>query len=175
MSTLLNAKPTGRRLRTASQQEWRRHKPRPHMVQAAMQALEKALPPQWLQPIRTMGLGKLGAGNLPEWAACFDALVAIDDFAARHGNAAEWNLSDYEICAMAKRLAEEVAELDSGAQAQAMDLPARVDLVRLMLRMMGVQESAPLIGEPAIRRALDSAWWRRLLRKHVTRTVALLA
>lgn len=171
MSALLNAKPTGRRLRTASQQEWKRHKPRPHMVQAAMQALEKALPPQWLQPIRAMGLGKLGAGNLPEWAACFDALVAIDDFAARHGNAAEWNLSDYEICAMAKRLAEEVAELDSGAQAQAMDLPARVDLVRLMLRMMGVQESAPLVGEPAIRRAMDSAWWRRLLRKHVTRTV----
>ena len=29
----------------------------PHMVQRAMQALEKALPPQWLQPMKLLGLG----------------------------------------------------------------------------------------------------------------------
>ena len=72
---------------------------------------------------------------------------------------------------MARRLSDEVGELDAGAQAQNMDLAARVDLVRLMLRMLGLQESTPLAGEPAIRRALDAAWWRRMLRRHVTRTV----
>ncbi len=171
MSVLLQAKRTTRKLHTAGLGEWEAHKPRPHQVQQAMAALEKALPPQWLQPIKALGLGRITGSEQPEWAACFDALQAIDDFSTRHGQAAEWNLSDGEICAMAKRLAEEVAELDSGAQAQGLDLAARVDMVRLMLRMMGVQESAPLVGEPAIRRALDAAWWRRLLRKHVTRTV----
>ncbi|WP_289241386.1 hypothetical protein [Delftia sp.] len=57
MSVLLAAKSTGRRLRTASLQQWDQHKPRPHMVQRAMQALEKALPPQWLQPMKLLGLG----------------------------------------------------------------------------------------------------------------------
>lgn len=176
MSVLLAAKTTGRRLRTASLQQWDQHKPRPHMVQRAMQALEKALPPQWLQPMKLLGLGDWQkraqhASGQPEWAACHDALAAIDDFASRHGRAAEWNLDDYEICQMARRLSDEVGELDAGAQAQNMDLAARVDLVRLMLRMLGLQESQPLAGEPAIRRALDAAWWRRMLRRHVTRTV----
>ncbi|MET1537355.1 replication endonuclease, partial [Burkholderia sola] len=133
------------------------------------QALEKALPPQWLQPMKLLGLGDWQkraqhASGQPEWAACHDALAAIDDFASRHGRAAEWNLDDYEICQMARRLSDEVGELDAGAQAQNMDLAARVDLVRLMLRMLGLQESQPLAGEPAIRRALDAAWWRRMLR-----------
>ena len=171
MSVLLQAKRTERKLHTAGLGDWEAHKPRPHQVKQAMEALEKALPPQWLTPIKAMGLGRLAGSSQPEWAACFDALVAIDEFSERHGQAAEWNLCDSEICGMAKRLAQEVAELDSGAQAQGLDLPARVDMVRLMLRMMRVQESAPLVGEPAIRRAMDSAWWRRLLRKHVTRTV----
>lgn len=172
MSVLLQARSTGRRLRTASLPEWERHKPRPHMVRSAMQALEKALPPQWLQPMKLLGLGRWhDKDGTPEWAACHDALTAIDGFAARHGRAAEWNLDDLEICQMAQRLSDEVGELDAGAQAQGMDLAARVDLVRLMLRMLGLRESAPLAGEPAIRRAQDATWWRRLLRRHVTRTV----
>src|SRR5256885_7298927 len=92
MSVLLAAKSTGRRLRTASLQQWDQHKPRPHMVQRAMQALEKALPPQWLQPMKLLGLGDWQKGaqhanGQPEWAACHDALAAIDDFASRHGRA----------------------------------------------------------------------------------------
>jgi hypothetical protein len=171
MSTLTHARPSGPRLATTSQQAWSQHKPRPHLVRQALQALEKALPPQWLQPLRALGLGRLAQGDQPEWAACFDALVAIDAFGARHGRAAEWNLDDQEIRRLALRLADEAGELDASAQAQEMDLAGRIDLVRLVLRMLGMQEPAPLVGEPAIRRAQDPAWWRRLLRRHVTRTV----
>src|SRR5258708_23847129 len=135
MSVLLAAKSTGRRLRTASLQQWDQHKPRPHMVQRAMQALEKALPPQWLQPMKLLGLGDWQKGaqhanGQPEWAACHDALAAIDDFASRHGRAAEWNLDDYEICQMARRLSAEGGALGPCAQAHNIHPAPRAGLVR---------------------------------------------
>src|SRR5258708_31179494 len=87
--------------------------------------------------------GAQHANGQPEWAACHDALAAIDDFASRHGRAAEWNLDDYEICQMPRRLSDEVGELDAAAQAQTMDPAARVDLVRLALPLPAPPESTP--------------------------------
>ena len=156
---------------------WNRLKWHRGMVERAFTVLEKSLPPQWSQPIRLLGLGKTesteGALAPMEWEASYDALQAIDEFAAKYGRAGEWNLSDWEICQMAKRLAHGVGEMDSGAQSEEiqMDVAGRVDMLRLMLRMLGLQESAPLVGEPAIKRGMDESWWRRMLRKHVARTV----
>lgn len=163
--------------RAEALQPWNRLKWQRSMVTRAFAALEKSLPPQWSQPMRLLGLGKTaptdGALDPMEWEVSYDAMQAIDEFAAQYGRAGEWNMSDGEICQMAKRLAHGVAEMDSGAQSQdmEMDLPGRVDMLRLMLRMMGLQESTPLVGEPALKRGMDESWWRRMLRKHVARTV----
>lgn len=171
MSVLLHSKAGKPKLRNHSIAEWERSKPRPHHVKAAYEALVRALPQAWSEHMRVTGLGRVDGAELPEWAACYDALCAIHEFSQDHGQAASWNLSDYEICAMAKRLAGEVEELDTGLQALGTDMPGRVDAVRLMLRMLGVQEAKPLVGEPDIARAKDSGWWRRMLRRHVARVV----
>lgn len=159
-----------KRLPTASFKEWKRNKPRRSMVAMAMRALVRALPVQWHDAIRMQGLDRI-SGDGSEWLEAWDALQAISDFEERFGRASSWNLSDWEICKMADRLVSEVDELDAGLEATGHDVAARVDAVRLMLRMLGLQEAKPLQGEPDIKRAKDKTWWRRLLRRHVARVV----
>lgn len=168
------AQRTMRTLPTASLKEWKRAKPAPWMAKRALDALLRAVPEQWRQPIELSGLGKLDLHNpdpAPVWLQSWDAMQAIAEFDERFGRASSWNLSDGEICDMAKRLVAEAQELDAGLLAEGCDVPARLDAVRLLLRMLGLQESKPLAGEPDIKRAHDPAWWRRLLRKHVARVV----
>ena len=173
----MTRKPAPRAMRTLptdSLEQWECHKPAPWMAKRALDALLRAVPEQWRQPIELSGLGKLDLTNpdpAPIWLQSWDAMQAIHEFDNRFGRASSWNLTDGEICEMAKRLVAEAQELDAGLVAEGSDVPARLDAVRLLLRMLGVQESKPLAGEPDIKRAHDPAWWRRLLRKHVARVV----
>lgn len=168
------AQTAARSLPTASLKEWTRHKPAPWMAKRALDALLRAVPEQWRQPIKLSGLGKLDLFNpdpAPLWMQSWDAMQAIAEFDERFGRASSWNLTDGEICALAKRIVEEAQELDGALQAEGEDINARLDAVRLLLRMLGVHEAQPLVGEPDLKRAHDCAWWRRLLRKHVARVV----
>lgn len=163
-----------RTLPTASLKDWQRAKPAPWMVKRALDALMRAVPPQWCQPIKAAGLGRLlGDANDPPplWLQSWDAIQAIREFDERFGKASSWSLSDWEICAMAKRMVQEAQELDAAVQAETVEVSARLDVVRLLLRMLGVREPHALKGEPDVLRAHDESWWRRLLRKHVTRVV----
>lgn len=173
----MTRKPAPRAMRTLptdSLKQWQRAKPAPWMAKRALDALLRAVPEQWRQPIELSGLGKLDLHSpdpAPVWLQSWDAMQAIHEFDNRFGRASSWNLTDGEICEMAKRLVAEAQELDAGLVAEGSDVPARLDAVRLLLRMLGVQESKPLQGEPDIKRAHDPSWWRRLLRKHVARVV----
>ena len=163
-----------RSLPTASLKEWKRHKPAPWMAKRALDALLRAVPEQWRQPIALSGLGKLDLHNpdpAPLWLQSWDAMQAIAEFDQRFGRASSWNLTDGEICALAKRIVQEAQELDAAMVAEGADVPQRIDSVRMLLRMLGVQESRPLQGEPDIKRSHDPKWWRMLLRKHVARVV----
>lgn len=141
------AQRTMRTLPTSSLKEWKRAKPAPWMAKRALDALLRAVPEQWRQPIVLSGLGKLDLFNpdpLPLWMQSWDAMQAIAEFDQRFGRASSWHLADGEICAMAKRLVEEAQELDAALQAEEADVHARLDAVRLLLRMLGVQEAKPL-------------------------------
>lgn len=133
-----------RSLPTASLKEWKRHKPAPWMAKRALDALLRAVPEQWRQPIALSGLGKLDLHNpdpAPLWLQSWDAMQAIAEFDQRFGRASSWNLTAGEICELAKRITEEAQELDAAMVAEGADMPQRVDTVRMLLRMLGVQES----------------------------------
>ncbi|QKV52626.1 replication endonuclease [Comamonas antarctica] len=159
-----------RQLPTHSLQAWEKNKPRAWHVATALGALLKAVPAQWREPMQRMGLGQMGKEG-PEWLTAHDALLAIEEFDENYGQAARWSMSDDDIRAMAKRLAAEADELDDQAIGQGLPLSERVDAIRLLVRLVGVHEEKPIIGEPAIKRAQDAAWWRRVLRTHVARVV----
>ncbi|MDA8455285.1 replication endonuclease [Acidovorax sp. GBBC 3334] len=128
-----------------------------------------------LSPIKALEEQNLTAAQYlarpPEWAQAWDLLQAIADYEDRFGVASLWNLADFEICTMAKKLAAEADELDALAIGQGCSLADRLDSIRMLVRCVGIVEDKPIQGEPAIKRAQDPAWWRRRLRVHVARVV----
>ena len=181
MATIPRKPPTG------SLAEWERSKPTLRMAHGHMERVVASAPAGWqavvrerlavgaLSPIKSLDASNLTAEQYlaqpPEWAQAWDLLQAIADYEDRFGLASLWNLEDYEICRMAKKLAAEADELDALAQGQGCTLAERVDSIRLLVRCVGIAEDKPIVGLPAILRAQDPAWWRRRLRVHVARVV----
>jgi len=172
-----------RKLPNGSLAEWNRGKPTPHMARTHMERVIKCAPASWQAAMRgrfdtalppIFGATQTAAEFLatpPEWAVAWDLLQSIAKFEDHYGAASLWNLDDYDICQMAKKLAGEADELDDVTIAAGGDLAARVNSIRMLVRCVGIAEDKPIVGEPAIKRAQDPAWWRRRLRVHVTRTV----
>ena len=172
-----------RKLPNASLEDWNKNKPTPHMAREHLARVIRCAPAAWQSAVRERldaEVPPILAQNLsdrewlqqpPEWAQAWDLMQAVADYEDEFGQASLWNLDDYEICAMAKKLAGEADELDALAIGQGATLEARVDSIRLLVRCVGVAEDKPITGEPAIKRAQDAAWWRRRLRVHVARVV----
>ena len=166
---------------TASLAEWGQRKPTAHMAQSHMERVIKCAPAGWQAAVRerfTTALPPIIAATQsdrdflsqqPEWAQAWDLLQAIAGFEDVYGAASLWNLSDYDICEMAKKLSGEAHELDDICISQGGDLSARVDSIRMLVRCVGIAEDKAIKGEPAIKRAQDAAWWRKRLRVHVGR------
>ncbi len=155
-------------LDTSSLRAWRATKPRPHDVQRAVREVLAGAPRQWHGAMRHLGALRQDA---PEWAACLDALRNLRAFEDAHGNATRWNMGDADICALADRLAGEAAELDAIEVGAGATLAQRIDTMRLLVRVAGIEEPRAVMGEGAIKRAADARWWRRALRVHVARVV----
>ena len=172
-----------RKLPNASLKDWSKNKPTKHVAREHMERVIRCAPAAWQSAVRERldaEVPPILAQNLsdrewlqqpPEWAQAWDLMQAVADYEDEFGQASLWDLDDYEICAMAKKLAGEADELDALAIGQGATLEARVDSIRLLVRCVGVAEDKPITGEPAIKRAQDAAWWRRRLRVHVARVV----
>ena len=155
-------------LDTSSLRAWRRSKPRQRDVTRAVAQVLAGVPRQWHGAMRHLGDMRRDA---PEWLACVEALDALRAFEQAHGDASRWNMADADICALADKLAGEAGELDAIMQSQGAGLTERLDTVRMLVRVSGIEEPRAIMGEGAIKRAQDARWWRRALRVHVARVV----
>lgn len=155
-------------LDTSSLKAWRKSKPIANDVAKAVAKLFEGVPEQWHRAMRSMNLGAVQSGW---WGDICDALDKVGAFTKKHGDALHWNLSDDEICQLAKRCAAHAMEIDSGLQGQGSDVESRIDAALLVVRMAGVEPPASLFGEGVILRVQDDRWWRRVLRVHVARVV----
>ena len=186
MATILRTLPT------ASLSHWEANKPRMGMVQHHLERVVGCAPDGWQTAIK-VNLGSSTAVNTapeapPEWVQAWDKLQEIADFDAAYGDAARLNLSDFEICAWAKRLAAQADELMDGCELASFTLTERAQALGLMLRTTGAVERADIEAlfkvrahptkleiaqkiEAAIKRTADDAWWRRKLRRYVARVV----
>ena len=172
-----------RKLPNSSLEDWNKNKPTPHMAREHLERVIRCAPASWQAAVRErlapvappmLAVNKTDHEWLqeqPEWAQAWDMLQAIAQYEDRFGAASLWNLDDFDICEMAKKLAGEADELDALAIGQGASLAERVDSIRLLVRCVGIVEDKPITGEPAIKRAQDAAWWRRRLRVHVARVV----
>ena len=153
---------------TRSMRAWNASKPRARDVRRAVLEVLSGVPAQWHPAMQHLGEIRKDA---PEWLACLEALDDLRAFEDAHGNAARWNLSDSDVCALADKLAGEAAELDAHECAAGASIARRVDTVRMLVRVAGIEEPRAIMGEGAIKRAQDARWWRRALRVHVARVV----
>ena len=172
-----------RKLPNGSLDEWENNKPTMHMAQGHLARVIKCAPVGWQAAIRERFGAQHGPmvaaaqtveeylASPPDWAVAWDLLQSIAQFEDAYGAATLWNLQDYEICDMAKKLAAEADELDALCIGRGDGLDARVDSIRMLVRCVGITEDKPIAGLPAILRAQDAAWWRKRLRKHVARVV----
>ena len=161
-----------KRLPTRSLQEWEANKPTAQRANANLQRVIRCAPPAWRAaiarrfddraPVLDQALTEQDfCMQPPEWVKAWGLMQMVADFEDQYGFAAVWDLSDDEICTMAKKLAAEADELDALTISQGGDLADRVDSIRLLIRASGVTEDKPIVGLPAILRAQDAAWWRR--------------
>ena len=144
-------------LDTSSLRAWRRSKPRQRDVTRAVAQVLAGVPRQWHGAMRHLGDMRRDA---PEWLACVEALDALREFERAHGDASRWNMADADICALADKLAGEAGELDAIMQSQGAGLTERLDTVRMLVRVSGIEEPRAIMGEGAIKRAQDARWWR---------------
>ena len=113
-------------------------------------------------------------------------LQALANYEDRYGNALRLNIGDSEICDWANKLAEDVEEIDNRIVAHARStlsfpklqpaseetiLLARINAVRRIVDLLGVEITKPIEGLPDIARAKCARWWRRRLRRHIARVV----
>ena len=177
--------PLLRKLPSASLADWEANKPRMHVANAHMERVIACAPKTWAEAMRAQlqegraptynnggasVQGFMGSAQ-PEWVQAWDLLYAVGEFDKRFGGAAVWNIDHYEICNMAKKLANEADELEAVTLAGGGDLAACVGAIRMLIRAVGIEEDKAITGEPAIKRAQDPSWWRRRLNVHVTRMI----
>ena len=195
--------PIPRKRDTSSFGAWLDSMPKPGHVKYHLERIVESAPREWQGAIRARFLKSapqppagvaLDSDAYARW--CLDqpseawqawkSLQELADYEDRYGDALRLNLGDEDICAWAKKLAEDVEEIDNriilggrtlrswpaldSASEEAI-LHARVDAVRGILDALGIETSKPIKGLSDIARAKCARWWRRRLRRHIARVV----
>lgn len=180
--------PISRKRVTSSFGAWLNGLPKPGHVKYHLERIIESAPPEWQGAIRARFLkmaplppagvaldsdayARWYLGQPSESEQAWMELQALADYEDRYGDALRLNMGDSEICAWAAKLAEDVTELENRCIVMGGGLCERLDLVRGIVRLIGVDEGKPIDGEPAIARAKCPRWWRRRLRRHVARVV----
>ena len=183
--------------------DWRANMPRMQMVEYHLKRIVDTAPTGWGAAIRARfqsgtavspypeGTNEHAQWYLeqpPEWAIAWDRLQELAEFDDSYGDAARLNLSDFEICTWAKKLAAQVDEFMDGCELARFNLAERGHALVMMLKTTGAMTADDLAGlfkfkdgdtdkdrdgkvAAAIKRTSDDAWWRRKLRRLVARVV----
>lgn len=195
--------PIPRKRVTSSFSEWLHHMPKPGHVKYHLERIIDSAPREWQSAIRARFIQKapvppagvaLDSEAYARWQLGLPSeseqawleLQALADYEDRYGDALRLNIGDEEICDWAKKLAEDVEEIDNRIISQsnrvlrfptlerASDeeiLAARIEAVRGIVDVLGIEVSKPIEGLSDIARAKCARWWRRRLRRHIARVV----
>jgi hypothetical protein len=132
-----------------------------------IQRLKKSLPVEWLESIDILR-GTVADNRTYEAAQAWRD--AVESFAEKHGDAGYWNMSDSEIVEKAKDVAawvEQRLDLHGDSLTDAV----RLDKICALCDLVGVEYPKSLTALGAVNRAMSDVWWRRVLRRKVSRVV----
>ena len=143
-------------------------------IKQTRRRIVKAVPRAWGAAV---DVAVVDDKTLPWWDRDADTLRRLVDFEKAHGAAFEWNLDDTQICERALKISEHVTELttdiDSNGSMKAVKLSdlKRLDAVQLVCKMIGVDCPIAKTIAGSVARACSDTWWRRCLRKKVSRVI----
>ena len=111
------------------------------------------------------------------WDRDVDVLRRLRDFERDNGAALNWNLDDAEICERAVKISEHACELttdiDACGSLKAVKLSGvqKLEAVLLLCKITGVDAPVALTVAGAVARGCSDTWWRRAIRKKVSRVI----
>ena len=139
-------------------------------------SLAAALPEQWAGRVAVLRDEVERDERLPVWRKSGAWVERLQEFKATHGAARLWNLSDAEVCEMAREVSGKCAEWFEGNQLQGggwltVSEPEALEILRIVCETMGVDMPVGMLAAGVLARARSDVWWRRSLRKRVARVV----
>lgn len=144
-------------------------------IKAARRRVDAAIPARWR--------GAVDDAIAPDkkifdwWDRDVDVLRRLREFERDHGAELNWNLDDTEICERAVKIAEHASELttdiDACGSLKAVKLSdiQKLDAVLLLCKITGVDAPVALTVAGAVARGCSDTWWRRAIRKKVSRVI----
>ena len=144
------------------------------LIAAARARIDRAVPRRWRDAV---GVALVDNRALPWWDRDADTLRRLGEFEREHGAAVQWNLDDTEICERAVKIAEHCCELttdiDANGALKAVKLSVlqKFEAVLLLCKITGVESPVSLTVAGAVARGCSDTWWRRAIRKKVSRVI----
>lgn len=139
-------------------------------------AMAEALPEQWRGRLDVLKKDVEADDRVPFWRKSSAWVERLQEFKATHGAARLWNLSDAEVCQLARDVSAKCAEwfggnaLDGGGWLTIAE-PEALDILRIICETMGVDMPLGMMAAGVLARGRSDVWWRRALRKRVARVV----
>lgn len=144
-------------------------------IKAARRRVDAAIPQRWRVAVDDAIVPDKKIFDW--WERDIDVLRRLREFEGKHGAALNWNLDDTEICERALKIAEHASELttdiDACGSLKAVKLSdiQKLDAVLLLCKITGVDSPVALTVAGAVARGCSDTWWRRAIRKKVSRVI----
>ncbi len=144
------------------------------LIAAARVRIAKAVPRAWRDAVNVAIVDNRA---LPWWDRDADTLRRLGEFEIDHGSAIGWNLDDLEICEKAKKIAETCVDMTSGVSSSGalVSVPVsdleRFERVLMLCKIVGIDSPTGLTLLGCIARGCSDIWWRRSIRKKVSRVI----
>lgn len=144
------------------------------LIAAARARIDKALPRGWRDAVESANAeNKALHGSTLE----ADTLKRLIEFESVNQDAMRWNLDDDAICKKAVEIAELCVDMTSGVSSSGAPMAVqlteteRLERVLTLCKITGVDAPLALTVAGAVARGCSDTWWRRAIRKKVSRVI----
>jgi Bacteriophage replication gene A protein (GPA) len=147
-----------------------------YLIKLARQRIAKAVPRSWRDAVDASIVHN---EKLPWWERDADVLRRLGEFECEHGASLDWNLDDYQICEKAKKIADSCVDMtasiapNGAPYAVKLTDVERLERVLMLCKLVGVDAPGALTIDGAVARGCSDLWWRRAIRKKVSRVIEL--
>jgi hypothetical protein len=146
-----------------------------YLIKLAKERIAKAVPRSWRDAVDVAIVADKTIFHW--WDRDVDTLRRLGEFEIAHGAAIDWNLDDYQICEKAKKIAEICVDMTSGIAPNGAPYSVklteieRFERVLMLCKVSGVEPPESLTMAGAVARGCSDTWWRRAIRKKVSRVI----